>query len=35
MQFIKLRILFKQLETNCNRFKETNWVRRCWYNGKS
>ena len=24
-------ILFKALKTNCNRFRETNWIRKSWF----
>ena len=30
-QFIGLWILFKGLQTNCNRFKQTNWIRKPWF----
>ena len=30
-QFIGLWILFKTLKTNCNRFKQTNWINESWF----
>ena len=31
-QFIRLWILFKILQINCNRFKQVNWIRKPWLN---
>ena len=31
MQFIGLRIFFKALHTNCNRFKQKYWIRKSWF----
>ena len=30
-QFIGLWILFKALQINCNRFNETNWIKKPWF----
>ena len=26
-----LLVLFKVLEINCNRFKQTDWIRKSWF----
>ena len=30
-QFTGLGVLFKALQINCNRFKQTNWIRKPWF----